>query len=234
MGHIEDILGPAVKRILSGQNYEESFAFYRCWFSIGRTYYDISSDLIFDAIWSNRLEVSIEPRWGKLIHPTTDLVVRFANDAESDHILAPYTSRLQTRLCAKVLREFFDDNMTLVRCRAKSSRTGPAPSGAYKEINLLAHWANLGYVEEAAIRNHILQSLIYYPTLYDHQADALMILFKLAGATFEAYAGPSVVDRCFELLDSHYGRDSERHGLVQVRASRTAKGSHRLMWTPRR
>ena len=33
--------------------------------------------------------------------------------------------------------------------------------------------------------------------------DALIILFKLAGATFEAYADPSVVDRCFELLKGH-------------------------------
>ena len=53
------------------------------------------------------------------------------------------------------------------------------------------------------IRDHILQSLISHPKLYDHQADALIILLKLAGATFAAYADPSVVDRCFELLKHH-------------------------------
>ena len=53
---------------------------------------------------------------------------------------------------------------------------------------------NLGYVEEAAIRDRILQSLISHPKLYGHQADALTTLFKLMGATFEAYADPSVLN----------------------------------------
>ena len=39
----------------------------------------------------------------------------------------------------------------------------------YADTNLIAHWANLGYVEEPAIRNHILQSLISHPKLYDHR-----------------------------------------------------------------
>ena len=73
----------------------------------------------------------------------------------------------------------------------------------YADVNLIARWANLGYVEEAAIRSHILQSLVSHPTLHDHQAWALIILFKLAGATFGAFADPSVVDRCFELLKNH-------------------------------
>ena len=103
----------------------------------------------------------------------------------------------------------------------------------YVDANLIAHWANLGYVDETTIRNHILQSLISHPTLDDHQADALVILFKLAGATFEAYADPSVVNRCFELLQDHKysnpyrdngwdddkvnGYDLMRRGPLQVR-----------------
>ena len=64
------------------------------------------------------------------------------------------------------------------------------------DSNLIAQWANLGYVEETAIRNRILQSLISFRKLYDHQADAMIVLFKIAGATFEAYtrtpeSGPS-------------------------------------------
>ena len=47
--------------------------------------------------------------------------------------------------------------------------------------------------------------------MYDHQADALIILFKLAGATFEAYADPSVVDRCFELLQGHKYHNPHDH-----------------------
>jgi hypothetical protein len=73
----------------------------------------------------------------------------------------------------------------------------------YADTNRIAHWANIGYVEEAAIRNHILQSLISHPKLYEHQAGALIILFTLAGATFGAHADPSVVDRCFELLKDY-------------------------------
>ena len=64
------------------------------------------------------------------------------------------------------------------------------------DANLIAHWANLGYVEEAAIRNYILQSLITRSSLDFHQAFALIILSRLAGTTFEAYLDPSVVDRC--------------------------------------
>ena len=53
------------------------------------------------------------------------------------------------------------------------------------------------------IRNHILQSLISYSMLCDHQADALIILLKLVGATFEAHAYPSMVDHYFELFEGH-------------------------------
>jgi len=77
---------------------------------------------------------------------------------------------------------------------------------------------NLGYVEETAIRDHILQSLISHPKLYKVQVDALIILFKLAGATFAKYSDLAVVDRCFELLKVHYERDSARGDLVRVRA----------------
>ena len=87
------------------------------------------------------------------------------------------------------------------------------------EANLIACWANLGCVEESAIHNHILQSLISKPVpkLYDHQVDAIIVLFRIAGATFEAYADPSVVDRCFELLKDHYNHNSTKGQLVQVR-----------------
>ena len=91
------------------------------------------------------------------------------------------------------------------------------------DSNLIARWANSGHVDQATIRNHILQSLISHPKLYDHQADALIILFKIAGATFEAYADPSVVDRCFELLKNYYDRNSVKGRLVQVRPPRSGR-----------
>ena len=116
--------------------------------------------------------------------------------------------------------------------------------GFYADANLIAHWTNLGYVNEAAIRNHILQSLISHSKLYDHQANALIILFKLAGATFGAYVDPSVVDRCFKLLQDHKyhnpyrdmfgssrdsvnGYDRMKREQVQVCTPRPVKCSHR-------
>ena len=66
-----------------------------------------------------------------------------------------------------------------------------------------------------------------------------MILFKLAGPIFDAYAEPSVVDRCFHLLKSHtyfnpyHGRwDADSHAQarrqpLQVRAAHRVKDGHR-------
>ena len=228
MEEIEKGLGPVVQN-LSDQNYEQSFAFYRFWFDIGHTYTEISSDQTFTAIWNNRMPATMNPDGAKIIHPTAHLILRFVGDAESDHILAPYNAGLQNRLCARILREFFERNMAIVRYIGLGYNWEVAGFHFAADTNLVAHWANLGYVEEDAIRNRILQSLISHPYLHDHQADALIVLFKLAGATFEVYVDSSVVDRCFELLKSHYvGRDSVKHQLVQVRAPRAAKGGHRV------
>ena len=72
------------------------------------------------------------------------------------------------------------------------------------------HTGPIWYMEEAAIRNHILQLLLSHQKLCDYRADALAILFKLAGAAFEAYTDPSIVDHCFELLQDH--KDCDPHG----------------------
>ena len=224
---------------LSDQNYAQSLAFYRLWFDIGKTYNQIPSGRIFDAIWKNRgLKSAIDPSDGKLIHLGAQLILRFASDVESDHILAPHATGLQSRLCARSLREFFDANMGA----AENNSSVSINNNFFAEANLIAHWTNLGYVEEAAIRNHILQSLTSHQKLYDHQADALAILFKIAGATFEAYTDPSVVDRCFDLLKHHkyfnlyearYGYEhmvesyaKTRRGQLEVRAGHVVKGGH--------
>ena len=222
LGTIQEALDSVVEE-LSDQNYAQSLAFYRLWFDIGHTHHQISSDQVFNAIWNNRAAGSmIDPENGKLIHSTAHLILRFASDIESDHILGPYSSGLQSRLCARSLQRFFNDNLWHTK-NPGGTRVSFCP-----DVNLNARWANLGYMEEATIRNHILQSLISLPALYDHQADALIILFTLAGATFEAYADPLVVDRCFELLKHHYSDNKMKNQLVQVRASVVVKGNHRL------
>ena len=135
-------------------------------------------------------------------------------------ILGPHNPGLQSRLCARSLQGFFSDNLW------QTKNPGGTWASFCADVNLVAGWANLGYIEGAAIRNHILQSLISHPELYDHQADALIILFKLAGATFEAYADTSVIDRCFELLEHHYSENPMKNQLVQVCASLLVKGGH--------
>jgi len=218
MGEIEQALRPIADKILSDQNYEESFSFYRFWFDTGVTHQQMSHDIIFETILNHKPAGSIDPRSGKLIHSTAHLILRFATDAESDQALAPHTSGLRSRLCTSYLPEFFNANLDGVRCRERNS-TWYSEAIFYTDVNLIALWANAGCVKGAVMRDRILQSLVSHPRLYDHQADALIILFKLAGATFEAYAGPSVVDRCLECLDSQYGHDPIKGKLVQVCAS---------------
>ena len=226
---IDKALGLVIRN-LSDKNYAESLASYRLWLDIGQTYYKNPPSQIFDIVWNSRAaSSSINARnYGQLIHSNAHLIVRFANDAESGHALVPHSPGLQSHLCARSLREFFSNNVAAVW-----SRRDVASDDFYADVNFIARWANLGYVEEATIRNHILQSLISQPGLWNHQADALIILFKLAGATFEAYADPSVVDRCFELLkgkyqsgDSYDGTKVKR-GLIQVRTPCEEKGDNR-------
>ena len=243
MGYIGQVLDSVVSK-LSDENYVESIAFYRLWFDIGQTYLGITSDRAYDAIWSRRGDGSINSADGKLIHSAADLIVRFACNvaAEPESIPAPRTSGLPSRLSTTSLQEFFSDNLMVVYYKENTDENGPV-GNFYTNVNLIARWANLGYVEEVAICNHILQSLISHPKLYDHQADALVILFKLAGATFEAYAEPSVVDRCFQLFQYHeyyhsgriafwfkdqiHAYDRMKREPVQVRTLRPVKGGHR-------
>ena len=203
MSNIKQVLDSAVTK-LSDENYAESLTFYRLWFDIGQTYLQITSDQAFDAIWDGRGNGSINAIDGKLIHSTAHLTLRFAGDIDASpkSIPALPTSEIRSRLCTRSLQGFFSDNLEVVYYKEGNYGEGPV-GNFYTNVNLTARWANLGYVGETAIRNHILQSLISHQKLYDHQADALVILFKLAGATFEAYADPSVVNRCFELLQNH-------------------------------
>ena len=242
MESIRDVLSSVIAK-LSDENYAESIAFYRLWFCIGQTYLQVTSDQAFYAIWNGEGAGSINKTHGEVIYSTAPLILRFVGDVEVEAPSIPvlHDSGLRSRLCTTSLREFFSDNLTLVAYGENSFRDGPTVK-FYANTNLIAHWINLGYVGEAAISDHILQSLISHPKLYDHQADALVILFKLAGATFATCTDPSasVVDRCFELLQNHkyqnpYNRsyqyadsyDLTKKGLVQVRTPRQVKGGHR-------
>ena len=220
---------------LSDENYAKSFAFYRVWFDIGQAYHNMTSDLIFRDIWNNKGGGSAGNPTSALTHSNARLIVRFASDVESDRILSPHGTGLQNRLCRESLREFFGDNMGIASRIGRSQ--GPHAIKLlhefYVHTDLVAHWANLGYVEETTIRDRILQSLISHPTLYEHQANALLTLFKLAGATFEAYAGSSLVDRCFELLKNYcYSCKPVNVNPLEVRMLHAMKSVIRLRWVP--
>jgi len=235
MGEVERALGLAV-RDLSDQNYAQSLTFCRFWLGIGQTYHQTPPDRIIDAIWNSRLGSSFNPNGGRgeLIHPTARLIIRLASDVESDHTIATQTPGLQNRLCTRSLGEFFTRNLETVWSKIHRYGTEP-PDVFFADANLIAHWANLGYVEGAAVRDHVLQSLISHPTFYDHQAQALIILFKLAGLTFETYAGSSVVDRCFELLKNQYASgNAARMNQIQVCTLHQVAGGHELKRTFRR
>ena len=217
MGSIQEGLGGLVRGI-SDQNYDQSFACYRLWSEISRNYSQSHPDQVFASICDSRASSEIDSGSGKLIHPTVHLILRFASDVESDRILSPQSVGLRSRLCARILRDFFEKNMTLVQDWRSDVKF-------YSDVNFVAHLANLGYVEEAAIRDHILQSLISYPTPRYHQMNALIILFKLAGPTFAKYADPAVVDRCFELLNDYRLRYPKNgtNGLILVRVGPRSK-----------
>ena len=206
MSILEDTLRDLIKGI-SEENYDEVFAQYRFWLDIGsgHTHINVQAQ-VNDAI--ERLVRPDSLEW--LIHPTAHLVIRFIGDIEADKKISGYIPRLHVQHCTSALRRFFLDNLYFVRSRNRTGR----PTSFLTDVNLIARWANLGYVEEETIRDHILQSLTSHPALYNHQADALFILFKLAGATFEAYADPLMIDRCFELLKGIC--DSVKIGLLQV------------------
>ena len=147
-----------------------------------------------------------------LICPNAHQILRFVSDVDSDPILSQHSPGLRNRFCTRILQDFFDTGLEATYADYKH-----APDTFYMDVNLIAHSANLGYIEEDTIRNHILQSFLYN-TLYDHQAVALSVLLKIAGATFEAYVDPAVVGRCLELLKNHRLGGRWKVSLAEVSA----------------
>ena len=218
MTNIEGLLGSIITD-LSEENYELSFAQYHFLFEIARTYSQIPPDLIFDTIWKqikNHKFPSLN-NWS-ISFPASPLILRFARDAESDSTLSSHSAGLESRLFTNVLTEFFDHGLGVLY-------GGNGPSSDYLlDVNFIAHGVNLGYIEETAIREHILQFLIggtTHPAQYHCRVFVLCVLLKIAGATFDAYAGSSVVDRCIELLKGYDCGRTLQAGLVR------AKGNYR-------
>lgn len=208
MKNLESALGSLVYA-LTDENYDESLNRYRFLFQLGKTYSLIPSNLVFDTIWKYKDNISCRDDF---TYPTSSLILRFANDAESDDCLASYSAGLRSRFCASILREFFDF------CMRDIKHDRYADASALVDANLIAHGVNLGYIEESTIRDHILQSLIPYPgaRLSGAQTEALLVLFTIAGATFTTYVDHTVVDRCFGLFKECPDPSRNRGPLIQV------------------
>ena len=220
---------------LSEENYNESLAQYRLWLDIGIAHGHVSDD---DQLTDDVLQI-MQPDLpkrdqGEIIHPAVHLFSRFVKDIGTDGTSAQFLGL--RRSCTETLKAFFEENLSYVLWNRQIEAEGEGGWGRYSlmamefpdelakgavefliKTNLIACWVNLGYVKRTVIRNHILQSLFTDPKLHGHQADALIILFKVAGATLGAYADPLVVDRCFEALKRRYFRNTPRGGLLQVR-----------------
>lgn len=184
---------------LSDDNYERSLAFCRFWIRVEHTYSRTTPGLTFDAIWGYKARFSSTTVF-------TDkmalLLLRFINDIESDRVVGPLSVGLQNRFCARLLEEFFGDNLFLTLGQS----CFPTAARLYMNSTLIAHCANLGYIHGAATPNDILQLFSQHSgsrKLLQSQAIAICILFKVAGATFDAYCDPSLVDSCFKLLEDH-------------------------------
>ena len=212
MKNIQQALGSAISR-LSDEFYEQSLDYFRLWFGIGRRYSKNPAALIFDVIYGYRTGGSWNDNTVLKGYSIGHLIPRFVDDVESDPSFAPYSAGLRNRFNASVLQEFFDGDLENMDRGNSWARIQ-----FYADVNLIAHCANLGYIEEDMIRDYIIQSLISHPKLYDHQADALAILFKIAGATFGAFVDPATIDRCFQLLKNHnyYDKNDGRPEFIQV------------------
>ena len=216
-----DTSWPLMKLVygISEENYDCTFSAYSFWIKLGIARGGLSNDQLYNDILGsvttkqNRITTpqldynstmyynnvkQYVPR-GQLIHDGARLLPRFITDAELDPALSTYAIGLHDRLCRESLDQFFRQNLDYIPGGWKGP-TSEQSCEFYTRVNLIAHWVNLGYVKLEDIRDHILQSLAFQPTVYPHQLNSLMILLKLSGATFAAYVDPSVMDRCCDLL----------------------------------
>ena len=213
-----DTSWPSMKLLhsLSEENYSRTFSAYRFWIKLGAAHGGVSNHQLYNDILSSastRPDLITAPWWegktvqyvttytarGQLIHSNVHLLLRFVTDAELDSVLSTYAIGLHDRLCRESLEQFFRQILDYIPGKWE----GPASERLcefYTQVNLIAHWVNLGYVKLEDIRDHILQSLILQPIVRSHQLNSLIILLKISGATFAAYVDPSVMDRCCDLL----------------------------------
>ena len=70
---------------------------------------------------------------------------------ESDPIIAPHSTELRSHLYVRIFQAFVNSNSSVVKSHYKR-----ALGYFHMDVNPTAHCANLGYVEEDAVRSYIL------------------------------------------------------------------------------
>ena len=200
---------------LSEENYDRTFSAYRYWIGLEDVHGSVLNDKLYDILDNTKPDlivpsrVQVGPHYfgsppqyteeGKLIHSNVHLLLRFITDAEVDPALSTYAIGLHDRLCRESLEQFLRQILDYIP-GAWEGPTSEKLCEFYTRVNLIAHWINLGYVGLEDVKDHILQSFIFQPTVHTHQLNSLMILLKISGATFAAYVDPSVMDSCCDLL----------------------------------
>ena len=213
---ISDFLGKLVLD-LSGENYDQSLSDYRFQMGVGTMHGWIPDNQLYNDILASMKRGLRDPY---SIRGTSYLLLRFITDAGLDPVLSPYASGVHDRLCHESLKSFFADNLHIVAPDVTLNKIHSATLlRIYSNANFLAHWANLGYVYAEDVRDHILQSLTFQPTVHPHQLNSLGMFLRISAATFAAYADPSAIDRCYDALESaNLGNPQVASGHVRVRA----------------
>ena len=204
-----EFIGELVSRI-SEENYEQTLFDYRLWMKIGVTHRLIPDHQLRNAILENMRPELVYPSTSQLIHPATHLLVQLITDTEPNPV-----SPTHVQLYHLSLKDFFADNSVFyLRTNVENYRWRKF----YTNVNFLAHWVNVGCLSVEDVRYHILQSLTFRPVPCFYQLCSLLILLKIAGATFAAYVDPSVMDRCLHVLKSGDFQSPAIATLAKVRA----------------
>ena len=206
---ISEFLSKLVSR-LSEENYEQTLSDYRFWMKIGITHGSIPDNQLHKVIWENTKPELVYPSSSQLIHPTTHRLLQFITDVEFNP-----ASPTHVQLCNSSLNGFFADNTDFY---FRTYFQDYEWSRFYANVNFLAHWVNVGCLNVEDVRDHILQSLTFRPVPSFYQLCSLLILLKIAGATFAAYMDPSVMGRCLHVLKSSDFQHPAIATLAKVRA----------------
>jgi hypothetical protein len=122
---------------------------------IGTTHGWIPDNQLYNDVLASMRPDLVNTSSGQLIRSTSCLLLRFVTDVGLDPVLSAYTFGTHERHCHRSLKNFFADNVDFIP-RITFHETDLQKF--YTNVNLLAHWVNLGYLNVEDVQNSILQS----------------------------------------------------------------------------